>query len=210
MTIRKFIDENKKAIRNNMIWLSLFPAFILTMIFLNSSEENTPEKIIMILIYIVSIFSFVSFGLTSYFLAWRKNRKCLYKALSAISFDKPEKLDFRKEMRFENSNFKFTQVYYIGKIGDFTVLCDIDTQLESDKIRFNFFLKDIKLGHKEFMQYSKKFNELGFTFERFMLTKKYAYKKQQFHSIEDLRNDLNGITEILKRENFEPDEIASC
>ena len=164
----------------------------------------------MILIYIVSIFGFATFGLSSYFLAWKKNRKCLYKALSAISFDNPETLDFRKEMRFENSNFKFTQIYYIGKIQEFTVLCDIDTKLDSDKIRFNFFLKDIKMGYKEYMQYARRFEELGCAFERFMLTKKYAYKKQHFHSTEELKNDLIGITEILKKENFEPEEIASC
>jgi len=210
MTIKTFISDNKKAIRNNMIWLTLFPTFLLTLIFLNSSTENSPEKMTMIFIYVVSIFVFVAFGLTSYYLSWLRKQNSFYKALSTNPFDKLESLGFRKEMRFKNSNFKFTEDYYIGTINEFTVLCDIDTKQESDKIRFNFFLKDNKLEIKEFINYSKKFQELDCSSERFMLTKKYKFKKIHFDSIEELKNDLIGITEILKKEKFEPDEIACC
>ena len=63
-----------------------------------------------------------------------------------------------------------------------------------------------QIAKNDFKQLRARFKQKNIEFDRDGLTKYYSIKRPNVHSVQQLKSDLEQFTEILIKENFEPEK----
>nr|WP_319998892.1 hypothetical protein [uncultured Draconibacterium sp.] len=207
--IKKFIQGNKKAIKTAFKWTSLiFTSIVLIIFAIGLINNQKPDIGLFITVVLSASIGFPFFIIIVGFLRWSWDSSVSNRNFGSFPFSQLESIGFKKVTKNEESKTKFISDYYTGKIGDFIVDCDVDTQNESKQIRFKYFANIRPLGKTEYKRIQNDFKTLNGFFDFNWISKKYHYKNHQIKSISDLEKELIDFGKLIIKENIEPSDYA--
>jgi len=207
--IKKFLINNKLAIKNSFKWMSIILTSIVLIIFTIGFLNNQKPDLALFLTVVLSAgIGFPIFGIMVGFLKWWRDYFVTNRNFNSIPFNQLESIGFRKVVKNENSKSKFTSEYFNGKIGDFIVDCDVDTQNDHKILRFKFYsmYKPFDKDASKIIQ--DNFEKLNGFIDFNWITKQYHFKNHRLKTISDLKKELIEFSDLIINENISPHEIA--
>lgn len=206
--ILHFYKKNKKAIKAGFIWMSvIFTSIVIILLVIGLVNNQVPEGELFALVILFSSLGLPVFCLFIGFLRWWWDSSVTNRNFISFPFNRLEEIGFKKMIMNENSQTSFTSEYYSGKIVDFYVVCDVDTQYYNEILNFKFYIILPFFEKSEYRRINKKFTELGGTIGLHFITKKYNYKKHGLESVVDLKEQLTEFANTIKMENIKPIEF---
>jgi hypothetical protein len=207
--IKRFLKGNKKAIRTAFKWTSLIITSIVLIIFgIGLINNQKPDIGLFVTVVLSALIGFPFFIILVGFLRLSWDSSVTNRNFSSFPFSQLESIGFKKVTKHTDNKTEFKCDYYTGKIGDFIVDCDVDTQNESEQIRFKFFVNIRTLGKTEYKRIQNDFKELNGFFDFNWISKKYHYKNHRVKSISELEKELIDFGKLIMMENIEPSDYA--
>lgn len=205
--IKKFLQGNIKAIRPAFKWTSLiFTSIVLIIFGIGQINNQTPDIGLFVTVVLSASIGFPFFIVVVGFLRWSWDSSVINRNFSSFPFSQLESIGFRKVTKNADSKTKFICDYYTGKIGDFIVDCDVDTQNESTQIRFKYFVNILPQDKTEYKRIQNDFKSLNGFFDFNWISKKYHYKNHRLKSIFELEKELTDFGKLIIKENIEPSD----
>jgi hypothetical protein len=207
--IDRFIRGNKKAIKTAFKWTSLiFTSIVLIIFGIGLINNQKPDIGLFVIVVLSASIGFPFFIIVVGFLRWSWDSSVTNRNFSSFPFSQLESIGFKKVTKNADSKTKFICDYYTGKIGDFIVDCDIDTQNESKQIIFKYFVNIQPLGQTEYKRIQNDFKAQNGSFDFNWISKKYHYKNHRLKSISELEKELSDFGKLIMKENIERSDYA--
>lgn len=181
----------------------LFMALVLIVFIIAIVNGQVPEASLIIIVTFFAGVIFPCFIIFISYLAWLYKQWAKRKAFSKPPFDQLHVLGFSDELQAEKTKWAFTEKVKAGKINGFDLIADV---LYGDRhiIEVRTFTAWRQIKKNEYKRLSKEFKTHDIEFDIGCLIKRYNIKRLSVFTIDDLRSDLHGFTELLKQNGFEP------
>ena len=115
---------------------------------------------------------------------------------------------FSEHMKNENNRWKFVEPVLRGKVDDYQIVAEVNTQFAPDVIRFQALTEIHVISKDEIKRLSKKFAIQGIELDYEGVTKMISVKKHRLKSGVDLITELNHFIFTIKSEKFKPLKIG--
>ncbi len=205
--IRIFIKENTKAIGTGFKWMSLiFTSLVLIIFLVGLINNQKPDLLLFIVVVFSAGIGFPIFGIIVGFMRWWWDYSVTRRNFNSFPFSHLNSLSFKKVVKNKDSKTKFISEYYSGKVDRFIVDCDVETQNESNQIRFKFFINPRPLSNANLNRIENDFKAQNGYFDFNWISKKYHYKNHQLRSVSELEKELIDFGNLILNENIEPSE----
>jgi len=179
-------------------------ALVLFVIAFINGEADIELIIILLLVAGVGMPCFII--MVSY-LAWYYKEWSRQKAFSIPPFDSLIELDFTDALINEKSRWHFTEKVKVGEMNGFRILSDILYD-ETHIIEFRIFSSAKDVNRNEYKRLTKLFKPNNIEFDFGNCVKRYNIKKLLVHSVDDIKRDLEEITNLLISGGFKPKDWA--
>lgn len=200
----RFLKLNKHKLRFAFFATSItFLTIVIIILAIGYFNEQFPDIVLLTIVLLGAGIGFPLFIITLAYLEWLSKRRVRKRAFSKPPFDRLDKIGFSKSFINEKTKWFFTEESKEVVINDFKIKCDI-TRNNSKTIQFKALVNHRQIDKDEFKHLERHFKNQDIIFDFEGLIKMYDIKRPTIVSAQQLESDLIKFTELLKKENFEP------
>lgn len=204
--MNEFLKLNKHKLPFAFISTSLaFLAIALVFLAIAYFNNQFPDLSLLIIILLVAGIGFPVFIIMVAYLEWLSKRRLRIKAFSVKPFDQLDKIGFTKSFINEKNKLYFTEETKEGIFNDFRIICDV-TRKNPKTIQFKALIKHKQIEEDDLKKLENQLKTQNIVFDFDGIIKMYNLKRLTIHSIIQLESDLVKFTELLKKQNFEPEK----
>jgi hypothetical protein len=167
-----------------------------------SAKGYRLNESLIIAILLVSIIAAPIFILSMAYFVWVYNRFRRNQIFSKSPFNKLDSIGFYKSLKNEGTKWHFTEEIWQGEINGFKINCDLSEE-KNNAVEFTVLSVFRQIDKSEYRRLEKLFDHYNGYFKFDAIAKSFSVKQAQVLTIEDLRNDLQKFSMILKQEGFE-------
>jgi hypothetical protein len=171
-----------------------------TLVFING---QVPDLTLLITVFLFAGVVFPLFTLFISYLAWYYKQWAKSKVFSKAPFDQLHELGFSDKLQAEKTKWAFTEEVKGGKINGFDVIADVLYD-KRHMIEVRVYPAWKRLDRDEYKSLTRELKAQDIEFDIGCLVKQYNTKRLSMLTIDDLKRDLEELTELLKRNGFEP------
>lgn len=204
--MKYFLELNKWKLKYAFIATSIVFTTIVLGIFIYaySVGQQQPELSLLIAVFfgagIVSPLFVLLIGTLRG--TWDLNKR--RKAFNKEPFGQLKQYGFSEILKNESNKWQFSEPILKGKIENYEILAEVDTQYAPDVIRFQALTKVEPKGKEEVKRLSRKFEPYDIQLDYDRVTKQISIKDERINSISQLITELNNFISIIQREKFAP------
>lgn len=208
--IKKFLPQNIKAIITTFKWTSvIFTSIVLIIFGIGLINNQKPDIELFITVVLSASIGFPLFILVVGLLRWSWDTSVTNRNFSSFPFSMLESIGFNKALRNEASRTKFVSEYYTGRINDFIVNCDVDTQYKNEYLSFKYYVNIKPVGKTEYSRIQKEFDAVNGIVDINWISKEYHYKNHRLKSEVELQTELIDFAKMIQKENIRPSEVVN-
>lgn len=134
--------------------------------------------------------------------AWDLDKR--KKAFNSRPFAELLNHGFTVQMKNDKNRWQFSEPILTGRIENFQILAEVDTQHAPDIIRFQALTEVERIGKEEVQRLTRKFSPEDIELDFNGVTKRISVKNHRIRKIDELTNELSRFIRTIKQENFKP------
>jgi hypothetical protein len=195
-----FLKLNKRKLRYAFTFCAVsFSSLALLVLSIGwFATGNSPKLSLVAAILLFTIILFPAFAIFVGYLAWFIRRASRNKAFSKSPFSELGKIGFTTSLKEEHSKLHFTEEVQEGKINGFTIRCDLP-EGNANSIEFEVLHVFRKPDKIEFERVENLLTHYNGYFKAENIAISYKLKKTKALSLENVENDLQQFTAMLKQ-----------
>ena len=134
--------------------------------------------------------------------AWDLHKR--RKAFGTYPFSELSNYGFTEKLKNDISRWQFSEPILTGKIDNFEIIAEVDTQHEPDIIKFQALTEVEAIGKNEVRRLTRKFSTDDIHLDFHGVSKRISVKNHRMNNVTELTNELARFIQILNQENFKP------